>query len=118
MAKIQALILAAGRGSRLGAAGEDAPKSLLQVGRRHLIEHQLDALAESGVGPVHVVVGYGADEVRDLCGRGRAGLQQRDQEQERRSSGMPGRQVRPRAAGRTPAGAARRDARANSIGPV
>ena len=68
MAKIQGLILAAGRGSRLGKAGEESPKPLLQVGRRHLIEHQLDALAESGVGPSHIVVGYGADEVRELVG--------------------------------------------------
>jgi choline kinase len=68
MSKIQALILAAGRGSRLGSSGEEAPKSLLQVGRRYLIEHQLDALAESGVGPVHIVVGYGSDEVREVVG--------------------------------------------------
>jgi choline kinase len=68
MSKIQGLILAAGRGSRLGKAGEEQPKPLLQIGRRHLIEHQLDALAESGVGPVHVVIGYAADEVRELVG--------------------------------------------------
>jgi choline kinase len=68
MGKIQALILAAGRGSRLGQAGEELPKSLLQVGRRHMIEHQLDVLADAGVGPVHIVVGYGADEVREVVG--------------------------------------------------
>ncbi|MHC5209553.1 MAG: phosphocholine cytidylyltransferase family protein [Planctomycetota bacterium] len=62
---MQALILAAGRGRRLGAQGEDRPKCLLEVGRRPLVEHQLEALAEAGVGPVAMVVGYGADEVRE-----------------------------------------------------
>ena len=61
MANIQAVILAAGRGSRLGSSGDEVPKCLLEVGRRRLIEHQLDSLADAGVGPVHIVVGYGAE---------------------------------------------------------
>ena len=68
MANIQALILAAGRGSRLGNPGHDTPKCLLEIGRRRLIEHQLDTLAESGVGPAALTVGYCADEVRELVG--------------------------------------------------
>ncbi|MCZ6747229.1 MAG: phosphocholine cytidylyltransferase family protein, partial [Acidobacteria bacterium] len=43
-------------------------KCLLEIGRRRLIEHQLDTLAESGVGPAGIIVGYGADEVRELVG--------------------------------------------------
>ena len=61
---MRAIILAAGRGSRLGAGSDDLPKCLLEVGRRRLIEHQLETLSEAGVGPVPMVPGYCADEVR------------------------------------------------------
>ena len=69
MSTIQAVILAAGRGSRLGESSDDVPKPLLEIGRRRLIEHQLDLLAEAGVGPTHMVLGYGAEEIREIVGR-------------------------------------------------
>jgi len=62
----QAVILAAGGGRRLGAAGRGLPKCLLSVGGRPLIEHQLAALAEIGVEEVCVVAGYRAEDV-DAC---------------------------------------------------
>ncbi|HOI36675.1 MAG: phosphocholine cytidylyltransferase family protein [Sedimentisphaerales bacterium] len=65
---MQALILAAGRGSRLGSIGEGTPKCLLRIGRRPLIGHQLKILAEAGVAPVAMVVGYCADEIREAVG--------------------------------------------------
>lgn len=65
---MQALILAAGRGSRLGKITDATPKCLLQIGRRPIVAHQLEALAEAGVAPVAMVVGYCADEVRAVVG--------------------------------------------------
>ena len=65
---MRGLILAAGRGSRLGGYGDGTPKCLLEIGRRRLIEHQLEALADAGVAPVAMVIGYGADEVREAVG--------------------------------------------------
>ncbi|MCK5235564.1 MAG: phosphocholine cytidylyltransferase family protein [Deltaproteobacteria bacterium] len=65
---MKALILAAGRGSRLGSADEGLHKCLLEVGRRPIIEHQLKALAETGIGPVGMVVGYSSEEVRERVG--------------------------------------------------
>ncbi len=65
---MQALILAAGRGSRLGDQAGGVPKCLLEVDRRPLIEHQIEALASCGIGPVGVVIGYGGDEVRETLG--------------------------------------------------
>ncbi len=64
----RALILAAGRGTRLGGSAHEVPKCLLEIGRRRLIEHQIEALADAGVGPVHIVVGYAADEIREIVG--------------------------------------------------
>ncbi len=64
----QVLILAAGRGSRLGPKTRDIPKPLLQIGPQSLIEHQLEMFADAGVGPVGIVVGYQADEIREAVG--------------------------------------------------
>lgn len=63
-----AVILAAGRGSRLGSLGESLPKCLVEVGGRSLVEHQLQALREVGVRKVVVVVGFRADAVRARLG--------------------------------------------------
>ncbi len=65
---MQAVILAAGFGSRLGKMSGGLPKCLLEVGGRTLIEHQLDALSDAGVGKVLVVIGHQADKVRELLG--------------------------------------------------
>lgn len=64
----QAIILAAGRGSRLGALINGAPKCMLKVGDKALIEHQYDALKKCGVERICVVVGYGANYVRKQLG--------------------------------------------------
>lgn len=66
----QAVILAAGKGSRLGQAADGLPKCLVPVGGQPLVRRQLDALAEAGVSPVVLVIGYGADLVRETVGRG------------------------------------------------
>lgn len=65
---IQALILAAGRGSRINPRCAGTPKPLLEIGRRPLIDHMLETLADAGVGPVAMVVGFGADEIREIVG--------------------------------------------------
>ncbi len=52
------LILAAGRGRRLGPAAPDVPKILLRFGGRTLLERHLDCLEGAGAGPVSLVVGY------------------------------------------------------------
>ncbi len=68
MSNYKGLILAAGRGSRLGSSSRQLPKCLLEVGRKRLIEHQLEALADAGIGPVVMVLGYCAEEIREVVG--------------------------------------------------
>jgi len=63
----QALILAAGRGQRLGAHVEQFPKCLLQVGGRSLLDHQLSMLAAAGIHDVCVVAGYHHNAVARVC---------------------------------------------------
>lgn len=65
---MRAIILAAGVGSRLQALSGGKPKCLVDIGGRPLILHQLEALADHGIGPVIVVAGYKADEVREVVG--------------------------------------------------
>ncbi len=63
---MDALILAAGCGSRLGTR---SPKCLTRVGGRSLLELQLEALDKAGVDNITVVVGYRHEEVREAaCG--------------------------------------------------
>src|ERR671938_1334467 len=65
---MQAVILAGGVGSRLRALSGGKPKCLIEVGGRPLILHQLEALADHGVGPVLVVLGYQAETVKAVIG--------------------------------------------------
>ena len=65
-----AIILAAGRGGRLGPLTAERPKCLLRVGTGSLLDHQLEALHTSGLDSVVVVGGYCADAVEaELAGR-------------------------------------------------
>lgn len=57
---MQAIILAAGRGSRAGQVTQERPKSFLELGGRKIIEHQIHALRQQGVEKIVVVVGYQA----------------------------------------------------------
>ena len=66
---MQAVILAAGVGSRLKTLSGGKPKCLIEIGGKPIILHQLEALADHGVGPVVCVLGYKADEVREVIGQ-------------------------------------------------
>ena len=61
MTATRAIILAAGRGSRMGTATADRPKCLNTVDGRPLLDWQLAALREAGLTQLAVVRGYRAD---------------------------------------------------------
>ena len=72
----QALILAAGQGTRMRPLTARLPKPLLPAGGAPFLEHQLHALVEVGVKHVVVLVGYRMREVRETLGDGgRFGLE-------------------------------------------
>ena len=58
---MKALILAAGRGSRMKELTQDKPKSLVKLGRKTLLEWQLDAFYETGINSIGIVSGYMRD---------------------------------------------------------
>jgi 1L-myo-inositol 1-phosphate cytidylyltransferase len=60
-----AVILAAGRGLRLRADGEELPKPLREVAGRTLLERAITTLAQAGMRRVIVVVGYLGERIRE-----------------------------------------------------
>ena len=66
---MDALIMAAGRGSRLGGLTDDLPKSLISLGDRSALELQIDVLASRGVSRAIIATGYRADLVRSAAER-------------------------------------------------
>lgn len=64
---MQAVILAAGRGTRMGALTEHLPKPLIEVAGKTLLEHKFDALPEE-VQEIIIIVHYLGDMIRARFG--------------------------------------------------
>jgi choline kinase len=60
---MRAVILAAGRGSRMGHLGDDRPKCLVELEGQSLIARQIAALRRGGVDEIGVVRGYRAETI-------------------------------------------------------
>ena len=60
---MRAIILAAGRGSRLKSLTEDKPKCLIQLDKKPLLEWQLEALRGANITDIGIVVGYLSEKI-------------------------------------------------------
>ncbi|HQJ61959.1 MAG TPA: sugar phosphate nucleotidyltransferase [Methanothrix soehngenii] len=69
---MQAIILAAGEGSRMRPLTAGVPKVMLPIAGRPLLEHIVLRAKEAGIDRFVLVVGYGADSVRDHFQDGRS----------------------------------------------
>ena len=67
---LQAVILAGGRGTRLGSITDDIPKPLVPINGRPFLGYLLEQLRKQEVTDVILLVGYLADQIRDYCGDG------------------------------------------------
>ena len=63
---MKAIILAAGKGTRLNGV-DLKPKCLFEVGGRTLLDRQLAALAARGINDVSLVLGFEAERIRRRC---------------------------------------------------
>ena len=63
---MKAIILAAGKGTRLDGAAVK-PKCLVEVGGLTLLQRQIDTLRSFDINEIVVVVGFGADSIREAC---------------------------------------------------
>jgi N-acetyl-alpha-D-muramate 1-phosphate uridylyltransferase len=72
---MQCVILAGGRGTRLGPLTEDLPKALVEIAGRPFLEYQLELLRTGGVSEIVLCVGYLGSLVESTIGDGsRLGL--------------------------------------------
>jgi len=65
---MQAVVPAAGRGSRLRPLTDDRPKGLVEVAGRPILTHCFEALVSVGADELIVVVGYRGDDIVDYYG--------------------------------------------------
>jgi NDP-sugar pyrophosphorylase family protein len=65
-----AVIMAGGRGSRLGALTQTTPKPLMRVAGRPIIEWIILNLVSSGIRDIYVSVNYLADQIEEALGDG------------------------------------------------
>jgi len=64
------MLLAAGRGERMGTLTATQPKPLLTIGDRALIEHHIVRLAASGIDELVINLSYRGSEIRKRLGDG------------------------------------------------
>src|SRR5216110_248041 len=71
MARIdKAVLLAAGRGTRMREMTTDLPKPMLEVRGKPVLQHIVEGLREAGVRGFLIIVGYRADTVQNFFGDG------------------------------------------------
>ena len=68
---MKAMILAAGRGSRMGSLTEEIPKPLTKIGNLTLIEHNIFRLKKSGITNICINVSYLGNQIRDYLKTGK-----------------------------------------------
>lgn len=72
----KAVLLAAGRGTRMRELTAELPKPMIAVQGRPILQHIIEGLRDAGVRRFLIVVGYRADVVQDFFGDGsRFGVQ-------------------------------------------
>lgn len=64
---MKAIILAAGKGTRLDGAAVK-PKCLVEIGGLTLLRRQIAALRSAGIEQIVVVIGFAGDAIREECG--------------------------------------------------
>ena len=71
MARIdKAVLLAAGRGTRMRELTIDLPKPMIEVRGKPVLQHIVEGLREAGVRDLLIIVGYHADAVQNFFGDG------------------------------------------------
>ena len=64
---MKAIILAAGRGSRMGDLTTNKPKCLLKINGRSIIDYQLEALTSAGADEIGLITGYKSSQLAGIA---------------------------------------------------
>lgn len=67
---MRAMILAAGRGERMGVLTEKTPKPLLRAGDNYLIEHVIKNLVKANIFEIVINVSYHGEQIKAALGNG------------------------------------------------
>lgn len=67
---MQAVILAAGEGTRMRPLTENRPKVMLPIGNRPMLEHIINEVRDAGIKDIILIVGYRKESVMDYFGDG------------------------------------------------
>lgn len=67
---MRAMILAAGRGSRLAPLTNNTPKPLIKVAEKTLIEYQIAAIKRAGISEIVINTGWLGQNIMDFLGNG------------------------------------------------
>jgi len=67
---MKAVILAAGKGTRMKELTNELPKPMLRVHGKPILEHILNGLLSAGIRDVFIVTGYKAEVIEDYFGDG------------------------------------------------
>jgi UDP-N-acetylglucosamine diphosphorylase / glucose-1-phosphate thymidylyltransferase / UDP-N-acetylgalactosamine diphosphorylase / glucosamine-1-phosphate N-acetyltransferase / galactosamine-1-phosphate N-acetyltransferase len=71
MTKIdKAVVLAAGRGTRMRELTSELPKPMIEVRGKPVLQHIVEGLRDAGIRELLIVVGYRADAVQNFFGAG------------------------------------------------
>jgi dTDP-glucose pyrophosphorylase len=71
MSKInKAVVLAAGRGTRMRELTAEVPKPMIEVRGKSVLQHIIEGLRDAGIRELLLVVGYRADAVQNFFGDG------------------------------------------------
>ncbi len=69
---MQCVILAGGRGTRLGELTADRPKAMVLVGGKPFLYHQFQLLRDQGIGDIVICAGYLGERIEEHFGSGRS----------------------------------------------
>lgn len=67
---MKAVILAAGKGTRMGALTNELPKPMLRVQGKPILEHIIEGLLHAGVRQFFIVTGFRAEVIESHFGKG------------------------------------------------
>ena len=66
---MKAVILAAGRGTRIESATHGLPKSLLEFGGQAILDYQIEALWAAGISQIGIVIGHRGERIVEHIAR-------------------------------------------------
>ncbi len=67
---MKAVILAGGKGTRMGHHTQLMPKPMLKVGNKPILEHQVELLKKYGIREIIILVNYFTDKIVEYFGQG------------------------------------------------